>query len=133
MDDFSIFVTLLNFKTFIVKPFKEEDREPIPFDFSTNVKNHRCSGVSFSKNKEFCVFSVKLVLYLRMIFKNLLRFPNCELSIDSIAKFHDHLSFKEPWYLLWCSVNDQLSLEELQKAVIRTSVHDVFDYLENFR
>lgn len=59
MNDFSIFVTLLNFKSFLVKPFKEGDKEPVPLSFPTNVKNHRCSGVSFSKNKEFCVFSVK--------------------------------------------------------------------------
>ena len=59
MNDFSVFVTLLNFKSFLVNPFKEGEREPIPLSLPTNIKNHRCSGVSFSRNREFCVFSVK--------------------------------------------------------------------------
>lgn len=51
----------------------------------------------------------------------------------SLAKFHDHLTFKEPWYLLWCSVNDQLTFEDLRTAVMNSSVHEAFDYIENFR
>lgn len=65
IDESRVFVALTDSKTYsfvISKNFCDD--VPVPFEPTTNIKNHRCAGVAFSKNKAFCIFSMKYVSLL---------------------------------------------------------------------